>query len=56
MITRTKRRRRPNTKGKNLVKNLIKTLEQQDFDHQLTQTARHFGMSKQEVLTEILGR
>lgn len=43
-------------KGRSLVKNLIKTLERQDFDRQLSETAHHFGMSKREVLENILGR
>jgi hypothetical protein len=34
----------------------MKTLERQDFDHQVQKVADHFGVSKKEVLVEILGR
>jgi len=52
----TKRPPSGSKKGMNLIKGLVNTLKKQDFDYQLTKTAEHFGVSKQTVLKEILGR
>ncbi|VVB55241.1 Uncharacterised protein [uncultured archaeon] len=57
IVKRRRRRRKPYaTKGKSLVAGLIRTLEQQDLNQQVEKVADHFGMSKSEVLTQILGR
>jgi hypothetical protein len=60
----------PSVTDKHLVRNLIKkiegnrystakllrTLESQQFNAQLQKTADHLGMTRQEVLREVLGR
>jgi hypothetical protein len=38
------------------IKNLIKILDDHNFKQQLAATADHLGMSKMQVLTQVLGR
>lgn len=38
------------------VGKLLKTLESQEFNAQLQRTADHLGMTRQQVLQQVLGR
>lgn len=59
MVNRTLKRRRRRIRRPAVaggIKNLIKILDSHNFKQQLAATADHLGMSKMQVLTEVLGR